>query len=109
MHGDAKNGLDFTVAHQAERQVERTYDMAVAGHRLNLLAAMFFPVATLSTIYGAIFGMILAHGDQGWSTPALFWSLLGLGLVGGFVLARVVARKPIPVAEPAAKGKPKRR
>ena len=108
LHGDAKNGLDYTVAHQAERQAARTYDMAVAAHRLNLLAAMFFPVATLSTIYGAVFGMILAHGDQGWSTPALFWVLLGFGLLGGLILARVVARKPVPIAEPV-KGKPKRR
>jgi hypothetical protein len=110
LHGDAKNGLDFTVAHQAERQAERTYDMAVSAHRLNRLAATFFPVATLSTIYGAVFGMLLAHpGDQGWSTPTLFWSLLGLGLLGGFMLARVISRKPPPIAEPAAKSKPKRR
>jgi hypothetical protein len=109
LHGDAKNGLDFTIAHQAERQAERTYDMAVSAHRLNLLAATFFPVATLSTIYGAIFGMILAHGDQGWSTPALFWGLLALGLLCGFVLARAIARKPVPAVEPAGRGKPKRR
>jgi len=46
LHGDAKNGLEFTVARQAEQQAERTYDMAVSAHRLNLLAAAFFPVAT---------------------------------------------------------------
>jgi hypothetical protein len=109
LHGDAKNGLDFTVARQAEQQAERTYDMAVSAYRLNLLAAVFFPVATLSTVYGAVFGMILAHGDQGWSTPALFWLLLGLGLMCGFVLARIIARKPVPVAEPVGKVKPKRR
>jgi hypothetical protein len=109
LHGDAKNGLDYTVARQAERQAARTYDMAVSAHRLNLLAATFFPVATLSTIYGAVFGMILAHGEPGWSTPALFWTLLGLGLLGGFVLAQVIARKPIPPADLEPKAKPKRR
>jgi hypothetical protein len=108
LHGDAKNGLDFTVAHQVERQAERTYEMAVSAHRLNLLAATFFPIATLSAVYGAVFGMFLAHGDQGWSSPALFWSLLCLGLVGGLFLTRVIARKPISI-EPAGKGKPKRR
>src|SRR6516162_4075515 len=97
LHGDAKNGLDYTVAHQVEQQAERTYDMAVAAHRLNMLAATFFPVATLSAVYGAIFGMILAHGEQGWSTPGLFWSLLGLGLVCGLVLCRMIARKPAPL------------
>lgn len=107
LHGDAKNGLDYTVAHQAERQAERTYEMAVSAHRLNLLAATFFPVATLSTIYGAVFGMILVHDDRGWSSPALFWGLLALGLLGGGVLANAIARKPVPPASP--KGKPKRR
>lgn len=109
LHGDAKNGLDYTVAHQAERQAERTYDMAVSAHRLNLLAATFFPIATLSTIYGAVFGMMHAHGDQGWSSPALFWTILGLGMLGGFVLAQAISRKPPPLPEPAPKGKPKRR
>jgi hypothetical protein len=100
LHGDARNGLDFRVAHQAEQQAERAYDMAVSAHRLNLLAATFFPVATLSTIYSAIFGMILAHGEQPWSTPALFWCLLALGMVCGFVLARAIARTPAPIQKP---------
>jgi hypothetical protein len=97
LHDDAKNGLNYTVAHQLEQQAERSYEMGVAAHRLNLLAAAFFPVATLSAVYSAIFGMILAHGQQEpqeWSTPALFWFLLAAGLASGLVLARIIARKP---------------
>jgi hypothetical protein len=109
LHGDAKNGLDFTVAHQAEQQSERTYEMAVAGHRLNLLAATFFPLATLSAIYGAVFGMILAHGHQEWSTPALFWGIMGVGMVCGLILGRLIARRPAPLIKPEAKAKMKRR
>jgi hypothetical protein len=108
LHGDARNGLNFSVAHQAEQQAERTYEMAVSADRLNLLAAVFFPIATLSAVYSAIFGMILAHGPQEWSTPAVFWSLLVAGLVCGFVLARTIARAPAPIAKPTAKVKPKR-
>jgi hypothetical protein len=104
LHADARNGLEFTVAHQAEQQAERTYDMAVTAYRLNVLAAMFFPVATL----GALFGMNLAHGLEGGS-PLYFWGLLVLGLVGGLVLVRVIARKPAPIAKPAVTGKAKRR
>lgn len=112
LHGDAKNGLDFTVAYQAEQQTERSHDMAVAAHRLNLMAATLLPIATVSGIYGAIFGMILAHRehkDHEWSTPELFWSILGLGLVSGFALAKVITRKPAPIAKPAVKAKAKRR
>lgn len=105
LHGDARNGLDFTMAHQAEQQAHRTYDMAVASYRLNLLAAVFFPVATLS----AVFSMHLPSGLEGMATPAHFWGVLALGLFFGLILARAIARKPKPIAKPAAKGKGKRR
>jgi len=107
LHGDARNGLDYTVAHQAERQAERTYDMAVSAHRLNLLAAVFFPTATLS----ALFGMNLAHGlDTGDFPPwALFWGILGVGLACGAYLAQAIARKPAPLTRPAAKTSARRR
>lgn len=112
LHGDAKNGLDFTVAYQAEQQSARTYDMAVAAHRLNLLAATLLPIATLSGVYGAIFGMILAHRENSeheWSTPELFWSVLALGLACGFVLAKIITRKPAPIVKLTPKVKGKRR
>jgi hypothetical protein len=108
LHSDAKNGLDFTVAHQAEQQSERCYEMTVSAHRLNLLAATFFPLATLSAIYSAIFGMILAHGEQEWSTPALFWGILGVGLVCGLVLGKLIARKPAPSSTSVARVNPRR-
>jgi hypothetical protein len=109
LHSDAGNGLDFTVAHQTEQQTERTYEMAVAAHRLNVLAATFFPLATLSAVYSAIFGMILAHGEQEWSTPALFWGILSVGLVCGVVLGRLMIRKPAPVNMRVGKVTEKRR
>jgi hypothetical protein len=93
LHSDAKNGLDFTAAHQSEQQAQQSYDMAVAAHRLNLLVATFFPIATVS----AIFSMHLTHGLEEMKHPILFWSILGIALVFGLVLSRVViARKPAP-------------
>lgn len=109
LHGDAKNGLDFTVARQAEQQAERSYSMTVAAHRLNVLVAAFFPVATLSAFYSAAFGMMVAHGDQTWSTPALFWALLLLGLVFGLLLAKAITRAPEPTTDASPKKSPKRR
>jgi len=104
LHSDAKNGLDFTVAHQAEKQSHRSYEMAVAAHRLNLLAATFFPLATLSAVFGAVFGMMVAyeaHGLHDVDMPTVFGSVMAVGLVCGLVLGWLIARKPTPL-EPAA-------
>ncbi len=102
LHGDVKNGLDFTIAHQGERQAERTYEMAVSAYRLNLLAAAFLPAATLS----AIFGMNLAHGLEPGDLPpwVYFWGVLIGGLIFGLLLARVIARPPAPITRPDVKG-----
>jgi uncharacterized membrane-anchored protein YhcB (DUF1043 family) len=110
VHGDAKNGLDFTAAHQAEKQSQRTYEMAVAAHRLNLLAATFFPLATSSAVFGAIFAMMHAHEDHGLQsvdTPLLFWISMGVALVAGVFLGFAIGRKPVRV-EPAASLRNKR-
>jgi hypothetical protein len=105
LHGDARNGLDFTIAHQAERQAEQSFGMAVAAYRLNVLAAVFFPVVTL----GAVFGMHLDNGLRDAATPVHFWGLLAVALLVGGLLARTIARKPTPVARPVPAGKVRRR
>jgi hypothetical protein len=112
VHGDAQNGLDFTVAQQAEKQSQRSYEMAVAAHRLNLLAATFFPLATLSAVFGAVFGMMHAnedHGLEGVNTPLLFWSMMIAGLVGGVILGMLIARRPPPLEPVPARKKSNRR
>jgi hypothetical protein len=112
LHGDAQHGLNYTVAHQAEKQAQRTYEMAVAAHRLNLLAATFFPLATLSAIFGAVFGMMNANQDHGLDnidTPALFWIAMAASLVGGLALGWLIGRKPAPVETRAVTPKRKTR
>ena len=111
LHGDAKHGLDFTVAHLAEKQSQRTLEMAVSAHRLNLLVSTFCPVATLSAIFAAVFAMMHVRRDHGLdavNTPALFWIAMAAGLVGGLLLGRLIARKPVAI-EPAASAKQPRR
>ena len=108
IYGDAKNGLDFTVALRSEEQAQRGYEMAVAAHRLNLLAAIFFPIATLS----AIFGMNLEHGLGIRDNPAAFWTVLAVGFIGGVLLTGVITSKPARPEAPGVQktaGKPKRR
>lgn len=91
LYADMKNGLDFTVARRSEEMAERSYDMTVSSHRLNLLAALFFPVATVSSI----FGMELKHGLEDEHTPpGLFWIILLVGLMIGSFLLILIGRKP---------------
>lgn len=99
LHHDAKTGLDFTVAFQSEQQTEQAHAMAVAAHRLNLLVATFFPVATLS----AVFGMNLHLGIEPEHHPTLFAALLVAGLVSGLLLALVIVKKPSRPSAPAKK------
>lgn len=97
---DAKNGLDFSIASRAEQQARASHHAATSAHRLNLLAAFFFPIATLS----AIFGMNLRHGvDEivpSDPLPLPFLLVLGIGFLGGFLLTSFVGRAPQPSTEP---------
>jgi hypothetical protein len=91
LYTDAKNALDFAVAWQAEQQAASSHQMAVASHRLNMLVAFFFPIATLS----AIFGVEMNHGLRKWdelSGPLPFLAVLAIGLVSGVLLTGFIAR-----------------
>jgi Mg2+ and Co2+ transporter CorA len=91
LQGDAKIGLDCAIARRAEEDAQSSYRMAVAGHRLNVLAAIFFPIATIASI----FGMNLDHGLGETDTPWLFWVLvLGSVACGFFLRAAIVERPP---------------
>jgi Mg2+ and Co2+ transporter CorA len=87
---ETKNSLDFRIAKQAEAQSRATQHMVVAGHRLNMLAAFFFPIATLTTI----FGVNLRHGYEEKYVPGLFLLMIVVGLMLGFLLSLFVARRP---------------
>ncbi|MBL9021081.1 MAG: hypothetical protein JNL21_02725 [Myxococcales bacterium] len=88
-HADAKTGLEFAIAHQAEEQARMTQHIARSSHRLNLIAALFLPITAVATI----FGMNLPHGMEGAYAPYLFWALLaGAFLLGLLVRATVDKR-----------------
>jgi len=104
LHHDAKNGLDFAMAWQAEQQAESSYQMSVATHRLNLLVAFFFPIATLM----AVFGANLRHGLEGFDQaggPLPLLAVLAAGLFAGIVLTGFVT-KPARRPQPDIHGKP---
>lgn len=88
LYSETKNSLDFAVAQRAEEQAAHSHRMSISAHRLNLLAAFFFPIATLS----ALFGVNLAHGWEQQSAPWPFLGVLCLGLMLGIVLKTFVTR-----------------
>ena len=86
LYAGAKNSLDFAVAQRSEEQSSAANRMAQSAHRLNLLAAFFFPLATLS----AVFGVNLKFGLEDNPPPWGFLVLVGVGLFMGLVLAAFV-------------------
>ena len=78
---DTRNAVQHRMAREAEKQAKLSQQALQASHRLNILAALFFPLTALASL----FGMNLAHGlDQG--SVLIFWlvSIASIGL--GFVL-----------------------
>ncbi|MBC8355179.1 MAG: hypothetical protein H8E66_24655 [Planctomycetes bacterium] len=88
---EVKNALDVAVAKRAEEQAATSHHMAVSAHRLNMLAAFFFPIATLM----AIFGANLRHGWEETWPPIPMLIVLGLGLTLGGILTVFVTKRTI--------------
>lgn len=89
LYDDAKNSMDVAVVKRAEEQAAASHRMLVSAHRLNVLAALFFPFATL----GAIFGTTLTD-NWSWSHSGLaFAAFLVAGLLSGLMLAAFISRE----------------
>lgn len=85
---EVQTSLEFALAKKTEEQTAAAHQMALASHRLNLLAAFFFPIVTLSSI----FGMSLNHRiDDILPAPFAFLAIIGFGLILGFVLCLILA------------------
>ncbi len=82
LSSDAHNGLQCAVARQAEEQAEISNRVALAGHRLNRMAAFFLPLATIA----AICGMNLTTGYEDLYRPWPFVVALAVGILFGFCL-----------------------
>ncbi len=84
---DAQFGLNFTAAKQAESQATTAQLMAKTAHRLNLMAAIFFPLTALASV----FGMQLKHGLE--ESSSAFWIVLVAGVLLGAVVSWFITRK----------------
>ena len=81
---DAKAGMDFTLAESANQQAISSEAANQEARRLNRLAAFFFPLATLVTVFG------MNPPEQIYQNQG-FWVVLAAGLVLGFIVHGVVA------------------
>jgi Mg2+ and Co2+ transporter CorA len=83
LNSDVQSGLQCAIARRAEEQSDNSHRMAVAGHRLNLLAALFLPLATIASVLG----MNLAIGfDEKAYAPWPFLVTVSIGVGLGFLL-----------------------
>lgn len=91
---DAKNALDYAIARRAEEQAKASEQMAVSAHRLNILAAFFFPLATISGLLGMDVKTGIDRATVNSYLPLL--GSIGLGLFAGVLLTVFVlgGRKP---------------
>ncbi len=81
---DATYGLEYTMTKQAESQ-------ALASRRLNLIAAVFFPIMAFSSI----FGMNIDHGFEH-RAKWVFWLFVTGGITVGLMMTTLVfSRKKI--------------
>ena len=90
LYDNCKNALDYAIAKRTEEQAAASHEMATGSHRLNLLASFFFPIATLS----AVFGVNMKHGFEESPAPGSFLVMIGFGLTGGALLTAAVMRRP---------------
>ena len=95
LNADAKNELDFLIVCRAEEQARIGYEMGISSHRLNLLVAFFFPIATLSSIFGTNLVNGLESVDRK-TGPILFLTMLASGLLFGLILTLAITRKDRP-------------
>jgi len=90
LQSDAQTALNFEVARQAELQSEASHQMAASAHRLNVLAAFFFPLATFS----AVLGVNLQNLLPGVSHRTALVMMLAAGLLLGGGLTYLITRPP---------------
>lgn len=78
---DARNAIQHRTAREAEEQAKLSRAALQASHRLNILAALFFPL----TAVASLFGMNLLHGLDSQSVIS-FWVVCGVSILLGLAM-----------------------
>jgi hypothetical protein len=81
---DVQHDLEFAAARHEEQQTAAAHQMSMAAHRLNVMAAFFFPLATISAVMGMNFVPTFEH---------VIPPLVQLGIILGvsFVIGAIIA------------------
>ena len=87
---EAKLSLDFHIAQSAETQAAKAHEMTLSQHKLNVLAAITFPIMAVATLFGM--GGDFVHGLES-KTPFLFWFIFVIGFVLGIFTKRWVTNE----------------
>jgi hypothetical protein len=93
---DVRNAIQFRMAREAEEQAESGKEAVRASHRLNILAALFFPLTAIASL----FGMNLTHGLDV-HRPLVFWLVFVAGTGLGFAMKAWVLAKSSKNDKPA--------
>ena len=88
LHNDSINAMSYTLAVQSEDLARSSHQLAAAGHRINMLAAIFLPLMTVATL----FGMNMSSGVEDYA-PLAFWLIVAAGLVLGVQVRNAMAPK----------------
>ncbi len=90
LYTDTKNSLDFHIARKTEEENQLSIKSIQTESRLNILAAIFFPLTAIASV----FGMNLPSGLE--KTPVVvFWLVFLAGIIlGFFTCSWAVSRRP---------------
>jgi len=92
LYEDVRNAIQYRMARDAEEQAQLSRQALQASHRLNIMAALFFPL----TAVASLFGMNLAHGLSENKT-VVFWAVTGACIFLGLILKSwVLAQRSTP-------------
>ena len=78
---DARNAIQHRTARKAEEQAKLSRAALQASHRLNILAALFFPLTAMASL----FGMNLLHGLSQ-NSVLIFWVVAAVSILLGLVM-----------------------
>lgn len=83
-------GAELAQTRHAEVQAKHSQALAQSAHRLNLLVAFFFPLATMA----AVFGMNFEFGMERFQAPIPFLLVCSIGFVLGVLLLSLIFKRP---------------